>query len=208
MNFSSNRFQKLSGLLTESVEDKKDEEVSENEVVEAMAAEMASHDGAMKKLRQEFPDIPTQELDQLVGSVSPRMSPEGRKVQRRYQQLTGKTAAEMEKEGDGLKEFDMGDALKTGSVALKVAKAVLDVIKKDPTLQKEISEVLPENLVPHFQSLVASGSPKAVDVKETRLRQFIRGEIDSAWATGEVFGRKAPRTKGVTMGFAGIGFKK
>ena len=153
MNFSSNRFQKLSGLLTESVEDKKDEEVSENEVIEAMAAEM-------------------------------------------------------EKEGDGLKEFDMGDALKTGSVALKVAKAVLDVIKKDPTLQKEISEVLPENLVPHFQSLVASGSPKAVDVKETRLRQFIRGEIDSAWATGEVFGRKAPRANGVTMGFAGIGFKK
>lgn len=63
------------------------------QVPNCVPTKTASHDGAMKKLRQEFPDIPPQELDQLVGSVSPRMSPEGRKVQRRYQQLTGKTAA-------------------------------------------------------------------------------------------------------------------
>ena len=46
-----------------------------------------TEDEAMKKLRREFPDVPEEELNQLIGSVSPRMSPLGAKIQKRYQAL-------------------------------------------------------------------------------------------------------------------------
>jgi len=40
-----------------------------------------------------------------------------------------------------------------------------------------------------------------------RFRRAVRSEIESMWASGQVFGKKAPRRNGVTMGFKGIGFK-
>jgi hypothetical protein len=40
-----------------------------------------------------------------------------------------------------------------------------------------------------------------------KFRRMVRGELEQMWATGQVFGKKAPRRNGVTMGFKGIGFK-
>lgn len=41
-----------------------------------------------------------------------------------------------------------------------------------------------------------------------QIRKFVRQELEQLWASGQVFGKKATNQKGVTMGFAGIGFKK
>lgn len=46
-----------------------------------------SHEDAMRVLRKENPDWPPKELEQVVGSVSPRMSPEARRVWNRYHSL-------------------------------------------------------------------------------------------------------------------------
>lgn len=39
------------------------------------------------------------------------------------------------------------------------------------------------------------------------VRKIIRDELESNWASGQVFGKKATNRGGVTMGFKGIGFK-
>jgi hypothetical protein len=46
-----------------------------------------THEDAMRVLRKENPDWPPKELEQAIGSVSPRMSPEARRVQSRYYSL-------------------------------------------------------------------------------------------------------------------------
>lgn len=46
-----------------------------------------SHEDAMRVLRKENPDWPPSELEQAIGSVSPRMSPEARRVWSRYYSL-------------------------------------------------------------------------------------------------------------------------
>ena len=50
------------------------------------------------------------------------------------------------------------------------------------------------------------------DMKELeesiQVRKVIRAELEQMWASGQVFGKKSGKPKGVTMGFAGIGFKK
>ena len=38
-------------------------------------------------------------------------------------------------------------------------------------------------------------------------RRLIRSELESNWASGQVFGKKTTNRGGVTMGFKGIGFK-
>lgn len=43
--------------------------------------------------------------------------------------------------------------------------------------------------------------------ESVKFRRIIRGELESMWASGQVFGKKATRRNGVTMGFKGIGFK-
>ena len=40
-----------------------------------------------------------------------------------------------------------------------------------------------------------------------KFRRAVRSELESMWASGQVFGKKAPRRNGLTMGFKGIGFK-
>lgn len=50
------------------------------------------------------------------------------------------------------------------------------------------------------------------DVKEIeesiQIRRIVRGELEQMWASGQVFGKKAGKTKGVTLGFTGVGFKR
>lgn len=46
-----------------------------------------SHEDAMRVLRKENPDWPPSELEQAVGTTSPRMSPEARRVWNRYRSL-------------------------------------------------------------------------------------------------------------------------
>jgi hypothetical protein len=46
-----------------------------------------SHEYAMRVLRKENPDWPPSELEQVVGTTSPRMSPEARRVWHRYQSI-------------------------------------------------------------------------------------------------------------------------
>ena len=43
--------------------------------------------------------------------------------------------------------------------------------------------------------------------ESVKFRKMVRGELESMWASGQVFGKKATRRGGVTMGFKGIGFK-
>lgn len=46
-------------------------------------------------------------------------------------------------------------------------------------------------------------------VSEEKIRETVRAELDRMWASGEVFGKRATNSRGqVTMGFAGVGFKK
>jgi hypothetical protein len=40
-----------------------------------------------------------------------------------------------------------------------------------------------------------------------KFRRAVRSEIESMWASGQVFGKKPARRGGVTLGFKGIGFK-
>ena len=45
--------------------------------------------------------------------------------------------------------------------------------------------------------------------EEAEIREAVRSELERMWASGEVFGTRAPRRTGqVTMGFTGVGFKK
>ena len=43
---------------------------------------------------------------------------------------------------------------------------------------------------------------------EEEIRETVREELASLWASGQVFGTKKEENGGVTLGFAGIGFKK
>ena len=44
---------------------------------------------------------------------------------------------------------------------------------------------------------------------EEEIREAVRKELDRMWASGEVFGKRAKNVPGhITMGFAGVGFKK
>lgn len=45
------------------------------------------------------------------------------------------------------------------------------------------------------------------NVAEMHVRRKVRSQLEEMWASGQVFGKKAPRRNGVTMGFKGIGFK-
>ena len=45
------------------------------------------------------------------------------------------------------------------------------------------------------------------ELEESLVRNFIRSELETVWASGAVFGRKPSQAAGVTMGFAGVGFK-
>ena len=52
-------------------------------------------------------------------------------------------------------------------------------------------------------------SDEAEEIKESlRLRRVVRSELERMWASGEVFGKKASKKDGVTMGFLGVGFKR
>lgn len=43
---------------------------------------------------------------------------------------------------------------------------------------------------------------------EDKIREAVRSQLEKMWASGEVFGRKASKRAGVTLGFPGVGFKK
>jgi hypothetical protein len=45
------------------------------------------------------------------------------------------------------------------------------------------------------------------NVAEMHVRRKVRAQLEEMWASGQVFGKKAPHRNGVTMGFKGIGFK-
>lgn len=47
-----------------------------------------------------------------------------------------------------------------------------------------------------------------VDLNEDEIRETIREELASLWSSGQVFGKRKEGAEGVTLGFAGIGFKK
>jgi hypothetical protein len=44
-------------------------------------------------------------------------------------------------------------------------------------------------------------------VSYSKMKSIIRDELASNWASGQVFGKKTGASRGVTMGFKGIGFK-
>mgnify|MGYP003352835994 CR=1 FL=1 len=47
------------------------------------------------------------------------------------------------------------------------------------------------------------------EIDEAKIREAVRSELESMWASGQVFGKKSKSRRGeVTMGFSGIGFKK
>lgn len=47
------------------------------------------------------------------------------------------------------------------------------------------------------------------DVNEQQIRNLVRGELESMWASGQVFGVRTKGKQGqVTVGFPGIGFKR
>lgn len=54
---------------------------------------------------------------------------------------------------------------------------------------------------------VDEGSVQEIE-ESIQVRKVIRAELEQMWASGQVFGKKTGKPKGVTMGFAGIGFKK
>lgn len=43
---------------------------------------------------------------------------------------------------------------------------------------------------------------------DEKIREAVRSQLAQMWASGEVFGRKAAKRSGVTLGFPGVGFKK
>jgi len=46
------------------------------------------------------------------------------------------------------------------------------------------------------------------DLTEDEIRETIREELSSLWSSGKVFGKQNEDAVGVTLGFAGFGFKK
>jgi hypothetical protein len=46
------------------------------------------------------------------------------------------------------------------------------------------------------------------DMMEEKIRETVRRELESMWASGQVFGKKTKKSQGITMGFMGVGFKK
>lgn len=77
-------------------------------------------------------------------------------------------------------------------------------VKKDDEEDEEDEEVEPQECDESDKI-----SEEAEEIKESlRLRRVVRSELERMWASGEVFGKKASKNDGVTMGFLGVGFKR
>ena len=48
---------------------------------------------------------------------------------------------------------------------------------------------------------------KSEELDESHVRSIIRSQLETIWASGAVFGKEVTQSNGVTMGFAGPGFK-
>jgi len=86
-------------------------------------------------------------------------------------------------------EADTNEAEETEGEDVKEADEVDEADHKDETYEVDETDVQ--------------------EIEESlKIRRLVRGELEQMWASGQVFGKKSGKPKGITMGFTGIGFKR